>query len=260
VRLHREVRGDGPPVLLVHAGIADSRMWEPLGERLVAAGHRVVTCDLPGFGRTPLAPGLVSNAAELAGLLDELGIERAAVVGASFGGRVALELALRAPERVTALALLGSALDEFDASDELDAFDADETAAAEAGDLDAATELNVRMWLDRPDRTGVDPAVRELVRAMQRRAFELQDGVEAELEELDPPAARRLPEIDAPALVVVGADDVEDFHRIAERLVRELPSAEPLVRIAGAAHLPALECPAEVAAVLVPFLRRHAPA
>jgi 3-oxoadipate enol-lactonase len=257
VTLYREVRGDGPPVLLVHAGIADSRMWEPLGERLVAAGHRVVACDLPGFGRTPLAPGLVSNAAELAALLDELGIERAAVVGASFGGRIALELALRAPERVSALALLGSALDEYDASDELDAFDAAETAAAEAGDLDAATELSVRMWLDRPGRTGVDPAVRELVRAMQRRALELQDGVDAELEELDPPVAQRLSEISARALVMVGEDDVEDFHGIAVRLARELPGAEPVVWIRGAAHLPALERPGDVAEVLVPFLREH---
>jgi 3-oxoadipate enol-lactonase len=239
--LHREVRGDGPPVLLVHAGIADSRMWEPLAERLVAAGHRVVTCDLRGFGRTPLPERRVSNAADLVYLLDELGIARTAVVGASFGGRVALELALRVPERVTALALLGSSLDEFDASDELDAFDADETAAVEAGDADAATELNVRMWLDRPGRAGVDPAVRDLVRAMLRRAIELQDGVEA-------------------ALVVVGEDDVEDFHRLAELLARELPGADGVVRIAGAAHLPALERPAEVADVLVPFLSRHAPA
>jgi 3-oxoadipate enol-lactonase len=258
--LHREVRGDGPPVLLVHAGIADSRMWEPLAERLVGAGHRVVTCDLRGFGRTPLPERRVSNAADLVYLLDELGIARTAVVGASFGGRVALELALRVPERVTALALLGSSLDEFDASDELDAFDADETAAVEAGDADAATELNVRMWLDRPGRAGVDPAVRDLVRAMLRRAIELQDGVEAEMEELDPPAARRLAEIRAPALVVVGEDDVEDFHRLAELLARELPGADGVVRIAGAAHLPALERPAEVADVLVPFLSRHAPA
>jgi 3-oxoadipate enol-lactonase len=260
VRLQREVRGDGPPLLLVHAGIADSRMWEPLAERLVTAGHRVVTCDLPGFGGTPLEPGLVSPAAELVELLDELGIERIAAVGASFGGRVAIELALRAPKRVTALALLAGALDEFDASDELEAFDAAEAAALEAGDLDAATDVNVRMWLDRPGRAGVDPAVRALVAEMTRRAFEFQDGVEAEIEELDPPAARRLGEVAVPALVVVGEDDVEDFHRLAERLARELPGAEPVVRIPGAAHLPALERPTDVAEVLVPFLSRHAPA
>jgi pimeloyl-ACP methyl ester carboxylesterase len=235
-------------------------MWEPLAERLVAAGHRVVACDLRGFGRSPLPPGRFSHAADLVELLDELGIDRAAVVGASWGGKVTLELALRAPERVSAIALLDSALDEFEASDELEAFGADEAAAFEAGDLDAATEANVRMWIDRPGRSGVDPAARELVRAMQRRAFEVQDGVDAEEIELDPPVARRLGEIRVPALVVVGEEDVEDFQRLAGRLAGELPRAGGVVRIAGAAHLPALERPAQVAAVLVPFLSRHAPA
>jgi 3-oxoadipate enol-lactonase len=259
VRLHHDVRGDGPPVLLVHAGIADSRMWEPLAERLVATGRRVIACDLRGFGRTPLPQGRFSHAADLVELLDELGVERTAVVAASWGGKVTLELALRAPERVSAIALLDSALDEFDASDELEAYDEAETAAAEADDLDRATEINVRMWIDRPGRADVDPAVVDLVATMTRAAFAAQDGVDAEEEELEPPVARRLSEVSAPALVVVGEDDVEDFHRIAERLARELPAAEPLVRIPGAAHLPALERPAAVAEVLVPFLGRVAP-
>jgi len=252
--LHHEVRGDGPVVLLIHAGIADSRMWGPLGDRLVAAGFRAVTCDLRGFGRTPIEPGVISNAADVVALLDELGIERAAVVGASFGGRVTLELALRAPERVAALALLGSSLDEFEASEERAAFDAEEEALFEADDLDAAVELNVRTFVTRGGRAA-DPAVVDLVRSMQRDAFVAQWDVEAELEEHDPPVARRLKEIAAPALVVVGADDLEDFHRVAAHLAAALPNAEPVVTVEGAAHLPALERPDDVAQALVPFLR-----
>jgi 3-oxoadipate enol-lactonase len=255
VTLHHEVRGEGPAVLLVHAGIADSRMWAPVAERLVAGGHRVVTCDLPGFGRSPLEPGVVSEAADLVALLDHLDVERAAVVGASFGGRVALELALRAPERVTALALLDSSLDEFERSEELAASDTAEEAALEAGDLDAAVELTVRMWVTRGDRD-VDPAIVDLVRTMQRDAFAAQLGVEADYDELDPPLARRLGEIAAPALVVVGADDVGDFHAIAQRLADELPGAGPVVTVEGAAHLPALERPDETARLLLDFLPR----
>jgi 3-oxoadipate enol-lactonase len=251
--LHHAIRGDGPDVLLVHAGIADSRMWEPLAQRLVAAGYRVVTCDLRGFGRTPLDPGVVSNAADLVALLDELDVASAAVVGASFGGRVALELALRAPERVRALALLDAGLDEFEWSDELEAFDAEETAALERGDRDAAVQANVRMWVTRDGRA-VDPAVAELVAAMQRDAFDAQIGVDAELAPNDPPVAERLREIAAPALVAVGADDLADLHHIAERLAAEIPNARPVVTIPGAAHLPALERPAEVADLLVGFL------
>jgi 3-oxoadipate enol-lactonase len=257
--LHRVVRGEGPDVLLVHAGIADSRMWEPLADRLVAAGYRAIAPDLQGFGQTPLSPGVVSNADDLVALLDELEIAAAAVVGASFGGRVALELALRAPQRVRALALLASGLDAFEWSTELETFDAEETAALEREDVEDAVRANVRMWVTRRGRAA-DPAVVELVAAMQRDVFEAQIGVEAELEANDPPVAERLREIAAPALVVAGADDVADFHGIAERLAAELPAAEPLVTIDGAAHLPALERPDEVAAVLVPFLARHAPA
>jgi 3-oxoadipate enol-lactonase len=255
VTLHHEVRGDGPPVLLVHAGIADSRMWGPLADRLVAAGYAVVTCDLPGFGRTPLPPGTISPAAELVALLDAAGLEQVAVVGASFGGLVSLQLALRAPGRVHALALLDAALDAFEESADLEAFYEEEEAAVEAGDADAAVDAILRMWVTRGGRAA-DPAVVELVRAMQRDAFALQEGVDAELEESDPPIARRLHEIAVPALVAVGEDDIEDFHRIAARLADELPGAGPVVTIPGAAHLPALERPDETAQALLDFLAR----
>ena len=136
------------------------------------------------------------------------------------------------PSASPALVLLGSALDEFDESPALDALDAAEEARVEAGDLDAAAEANVRFWV-RPRRrpaADVDPAVVALVRTMQRDAFDAQIGVDAELEEPDPPVARRLGEIGVPALVIVGADDVEDFVRLGERLAGELPGAGPLVR------------------------------
>jgi 3-oxoadipate enol-lactonase len=256
--IHHEVRGDGPAVLLVHAGIADSRMWAPLSERLVAAGYRVVTCDLRGFGRTPLEPGVVSNAADLVALLDEVGIDRATVVGASFGGRVTLELALRAPDRIAAIALVDANLDETEDSEERAAFDAAEEAAIDAGDIDGAVDLNVRTWVTRGGRD-VDPAIVELVATMQRDAFAAQLDVDAELEENDPPVAARLGEVTAPALILVGEDDLEDFHRIAARLAAELPGSGDVVTIAGAAHLPALERPDDVAAALVPFLRAVAP-
>src|SRR5262245_51651603 len=202
--LHHEVRGDGPAVLLVHAGIADSRMWGPLADRLVAAGFRVVTADLRGFGRTPIEAGVFSNPADLIAVLDELGIARVAVVGASYGGRVSLELAILAPERVAALVLLGSSLDEFESSEERAAFDGEEQRLYEAGRLDAMVDLNVATFVTRGGRAA-DPAVVELVSTMQRDAFVAQwDADDADFPALDPPVARRLADIAAPALVMVG--------------------------------------------------------
>jgi 3-oxoadipate enol-lactonase len=255
--LHHELQGDGqPPVLLVHAGIADLRMWTGVAERLSTV-HRVIVCDLRGFGQTPLPPGRFSNAEDLVELLDDLGVAQAAVGGASYGGKVALELALLAPERVRALALIDAQFGEpFDWSDEMRAFGEAEEEAFEADEIDAAVELNVRMWLDREGRAAgaVDPGVRDLVATMQRDAFLAQRGVDAEVDELEPPLAERLAEITAPALVMVGEDDLPDFRRIAERLVDELPHARPLEVVRGAAHLPALERPGAVSALLLRFL------
>jgi pimeloyl-ACP methyl ester carboxylesterase len=254
--LHHVARGEGPAVLLLHAGVADLRMWVDVADRL-AESHRVVACDLRGFGGTPLEPGRFSNAGDLLALLDELGIERTAVVGASFGGKVALELALVAPDRVSALVLMDAAIGEpFDWSPEMRAFGEAEDAALEADDVEAAVELNGRTWVDGPRRSpgDVDPALRDLVATMQRDAFHAQLGVDAEDEELDPPVAERLREVRAPALVMVGEHDLTDFRRIAERLAGELPGARPLVTIADAAHLPALERPGAVADPLVAFL------
>jgi pimeloyl-ACP methyl ester carboxylesterase len=254
--LHHEVRGAGPPVLLLHAGVADLRMWADLAQRLAGA-HRVVACDLRGFGGTPLAPGRFSPAADLVALLDELGIERTAVVGASYGAKIALELALSAPDRVSALVLVGAAIGEpFDWSPEVRAFGEAEDAALEAGDVEAAVALNVRTWVQGPHRSpgDVGPGIADLVATMQRDAFHAQLGVDAEAEEPDPPVAERLPAIAAPALVMVGEHDLADFRRIAERLVAELPGAGPLVTIAGAAHLPALERPDAVAGPVLAFL------
>jgi pimeloyl-ACP methyl ester carboxylesterase len=195
--LHHDVRGDGPAVLLVHAGVADSRMWPGVAGQL-AATHRVVTCDLRGFGKSPLPPERFSHAADLVALLDELGIERAAVVGASFGGYVALELALRAPGRVMALALLDPFLDEFDPSGEFAAFAEAEEAALEAGDVEAVINdeptalaeiagregLEVAETINTGESYGiaVDPANEELLQAVNDILAELiEDGTYEEI-------------------------------------------------------------------------------
>ena len=258
--LWSEATGDGPPVLLLHAGVADARMWAPQWASFPAAGLRVLRCDLPGFGRTPLSPGPVSSAGEVLALLDAEGIERAAVVGASMGGLVALELAVARPERVSRLVLAGAPLPDHDFSATVtDGWEAEGTAL-DRGDLDAAVEACLRLWVDGPSRRPgeVDPALRASVGAMQRRAFELQLAVGEASEEvpLVPDVPARLGELEMPALVLAGELDVLDFRQIADRLARELPGAEGGARtIAGAAHLPSLERPDEFDALVLDFLR-----
>ena len=253
--LYREVAGDGPTVVLVHAGIADSRMWDPQWETFPRS-YRTVRYDLRGFGRSPLPPEPYAHARDLVELLGEVG--PASVVGVSLGGRVALEAAVARPDLVVSLVLVGSGGPEHDWSEEMQRFDAEEEAAVARRDADAYTEANVRFWLDagRPPDVVV-PAVRELVRAMILREFELRAAEpEAEGEMLVADVGKRFREVRVPVLVVVGADDVADIHAIADTLERELPNAERAV-VPGAAHLPPLERPEEFDRLVVPFLERY---
>jgi 3-oxoadipate enol-lactonase len=242
-------------VVLIHAGIADSRMWAPQLQSF-AREHRVLAPDLPGFGETPIETDAVDLRAFVRSALDAAGVDRAALVGASLGGRTALELALETPERVSALVLVGAGVADHDWSEEVHAFGAEEDEALERGDRDAATDLNLRMWLAGPRRRlgSIEPRLRELVADMQRRAFELQR--ERPLR-IAPLHEHELHEVTVPTLVVTGDEDVGDIHTIADRLVREIPGAERAT-IADTAHLPNLERPDEFDRIVLGFLRQHA--
>jgi pimeloyl-ACP methyl ester carboxylesterase len=231
--------------VLIHAGIADSRMYRQQLETLAPAQ----AFDLPGFGDGPPEPDVLDHRAYVR---DQLPDEPVVLIGTSLGGRVVLELTLESPERVAALVLVGSGLDGHDWSEEVQAFGAEEDEALERGDVDAAVEANVRLWL----ADDVDPDVRGRVAEMQRRAFELQLGHDVEERPLEPPASTRLAEISVPTLVVTGDEDVRDIHEIADKLAAEIPGAERAT-IAGSGHLPSLERPEEFDRVVLAFLRKH---
>jgi 3-oxoadipate enol-lactonase len=256
VTLHHEVEGSGAPVVLLHEAIADCRMWDPQWSSF-AERYRVLRCDFAGFGRTPIEKVPVSHARDVAALLDDLGIAGAGLVGASLGGRVALEVAVARPELVAALVLVDAGLPGFNWSAAVREYGEAEDEAVARGDLDGATELNLRMWVDGPRRSAadVDPGVRAKVGEMQRHALELQAPYWESLDEdmLVPEIAERLGEVKTPTLVVVGAEDVDDMHRLAELLARAIPNAR-LESIPGAAHIPSLEQPAAFDELVLGFL------
>jgi 3-oxoadipate enol-lactonase len=234
-------------VLLLHAGIADRRMWAPQVAALESAGHAVTTPDLPGFGDEPLEPGTIDYVAVAAEQLDGPG----AVVGSSFGGRIALELALARAELVERLVLIGAGLGNWDWSEAAQAGLADEEVLLERGDLAGAARQQAEMWL--APRAAAD--VRELTEAMTIRSYEQQLPLEGRVTGSwpEPPASEQLDRIDVPTLVVVGSEDVEDMRTIAERLAAGIPGAR-LETIEGAGHLPSLERPDELNRLLLEFL------
>jgi pimeloyl-ACP methyl ester carboxylesterase len=248
--LSHDVTGSGPDVLLLHSMVCDRRMWSPQVSTLAAAGFRVTRCDLAGFGESPLPAGPYNDADDVTALLDELGITAAAVVASSGSGPVALELAARHPSRVPAVALLCSALPGWPKSAARQAFAEQEDALLEAGDITAATDLNVKTFVG----PSAADAARLLVRDMQRHIFDVQMSA-AE------PAAIEVPwefaTITARALVVSGDHDLPDFAEIADELTRRLPGATRL-RLDWAGHLPSLEDPARFDPLLLDFLRAAA--
>src|SRR3954447_11802473 len=162
------VEGDGPAVVLLHAGVADRRMWAPVAALLRDDGC-VVTFDLRGFGDTDVGDTPFAHHADVLALVDGLDLVRPVLAGSSFGGKVALEAAVVAPERFSRLVLFAPPLPGHEWSERAEEFDAAESAALEAGDIDRAVAVNVELWA-----AGLGAAERDLVAAMQRRAFELQ--------------------------------------------------------------------------------------
>lgn len=220
--------------------MADSRVWERQARLLRDAGHEVVTPDLPGFGNEPVPTDRFSFVERIAPFLP------AVLVGNSFGGQIALATALRHPDAVSALVLVDASLAGHDWSETITGYWEREEALVEAGDLDAATELTLDLF--------VQPHVRDIVAPMQRRAYELQLAVpEPDAEPLDLDGLHRLT---MPVLAIVGAHDVVDFHAIAKHIVEEAPNAR-LAVVPHAKHLPALEEPDEFERLLLGFLREH---
>ena len=227
-------------VVLVHSGVADSRMWDRQAALLRERGYEVVAPDLPGFGSEPEPRHPFSFVERIACLLP------AVLVGASFGGRIALETALTQPDGVRRLVLVDSSLRDHDWSTELLDYWRREDELVAQGELDAATELTLETFLK--------PVARDVVRPMQRNAYELQADA---TQEPTWPALPPLAELRPPTLVLVGEDDLRDFREIAERIAREAPHAR-LEVVPGARHLPSLESPDVFDRLLLEFLSARA--
>ncbi|MFI2102384.1 alpha/beta fold hydrolase [Isoptericola sp. NPDC019693] len=265
--LAHDVAGDpgSPAVVLLHAGVADRRMWDAVAPAL-AHRFRVLRPDLRGFGDSPLPTDghRYTNAGDVVALLDTLGVADAAVVGSSFGGKVALELATAHPGRVRELVLLCPAAPGVPDTEASDAFDAEEARLLAAGDVEGAVRLNVTTWLG-PD---ADDAAREALATMQRRAFEVQLAADAAASAAGSPepgpdgVAVDLAGIRVPTFVVEGGHDMDALQACARHVAHEVPGAE-LSALGWAGHLPVLERPDAVLALLLDVLRDdptvHAP-
>jgi 3-oxoadipate enol-lactonase len=237
-----EDSGSGRPAVLLHEGVVDSRIWEPFLPH-VEGRLRTIRYDQRGYGRSPMWTGPYSALDDLVSVLDAAGVEHAALVGTSRGGRIAIQTALQRPDRVAALVLVASGLAgrplDIDVTPEQEArWDAAETA----GDLAELAAIDMEIWAP----MGADDELRAMF-------VENVETSNAKDPERDLPSAGRLGEIGVPTLVVTGGRDVPEINELGELLAREIPGARSAL-IEEADHMVQWRAPEELAQLVLDFL------
>jgi len=240
-KISYEEGGQGRPIVLLHEGIADRRMWNREFP-LLAREHRVVRYDLRGYGGSTPATSEYSPVRDLVALLDHLGLTQPLIVGPSVGGKIALDLTLAHPGRVGALLLIApgySGMDydhvpggkaTFARDEELSKAAADAWAA---GKLEEATEHLRQLWASSLTGSALD-LFRTMVRDNTKEVFEERSG-RYETREGEP-AAARLKEIRIPTRILVGDRDNPAMPHCANFLARGIAGAKVQL-VLGADHL-----------------------
>jgi pimeloyl-ACP methyl ester carboxylesterase len=254
VRLAYDDAGRGDCVVLIHGHPFDRTLWEPQ-QAALRDGFRVVVPDLRGFGESPVTPGLVTMreyAADIEGLLDDLGINRAAIVGLSMGGLVTMELAASRPERYWAMGLVATTAKPVTPQERV-------TRRQRA---DAVERDGMQVLVDYM-HTGVygpacPPAIRTRIDAMMSAAPAAGAAAALRGRAERPDYRPLLARLDIPALVCTGSADPWSNDAVTSEIVACLKRPEELV-IDGAGHLPNLEAETEFNTALRAFLQAHAP-
>lgn len=257
--VYYEAAGEGEPLVFLHA-VFDSRIWDDQWDEF-AQHYSVIRFDSLGFGRSDSPKGPVSRRKELYRVLEELGINRATLVGCSMGGETVLDAALERPELVSGMVVASAVPSGFEMQGEPPRDLIEMLAAMEQGDLERVSELQVRIWIDGPYRQPDEVDARVRRRAVEMSRSELAKGTGALAQALapppdplDPPAAMRLDQIKAPALIIAGELDNPEIVRAAEVMAETIPGAEKII-MPGCAHLPNMEKPAEFNRAVRQFLQ-----
>lgn len=249
-RLWYDEAGSGEAVLLLHGGLGDSGLWEPVVPYL-AERFRTIRTDLRFYGRStgPAVPWSWQD--DSVGVLDALGIERAAVVGLSLGGKIALDIALAHPERVWGVAGVAPGLGGHSGNAYSEEQDARYEAAEAAGDLEAAMEIDFEVWAP----LGADERIRQLWRATPEA-----NDLPADLEPIAPPglpAKERLHDLAPPALIVTVSHDPPGMREIGPLVAGHAPDAVHVELDSD--HYVTLREPELLSRVLLDFLGAAAP-
>ena len=256
-RLAYEMTGEGPAVVLAHGFGLDMRMWDAQVRHL-AGNFLVVRYDCRGFGASgPFDPAAAyTHAGDLIALLDHLGIGQAVLAGLSFGGRVVMQGALAAPDRVRGLVLMDAVLDGVP-------WDPDSAGALD----EAARQAQARgvlagraAWLAHPLFAAArkQPDVASQLGAMVGGYPGQHWTGHDPHQQTGPRPIDALEALAMPVLVLAGERDVRGFREMSAVLARRIPGAQYHV-VAGAGHMINMEQPSAVNELLAGFLERLRP-
>lgn len=246
--------GSGPPVVLLHDGTLDRRVWGPQLDRL--PGYRLLVLDARGHGESSTPTRPYQRADDVIALLDHLDLPAAFLVGQSMGGTTALDTALDHPERVSGVVVSGCGTSQ---QYWRGAFLVDllgrQLAAVRRRDTDEYIEVFLRMWVDgptrRPEQTPAD--IRELCRTMAVHTATRHARPDPVLPGRADNSWERLAGVTAPVLVLTGGLDCPDVHEMADRIAAAVPGAESH-RFPGAGHMLNLERPDAFSGAVLRFL------
>lgn len=247
-------QGEGLPIVFLHAGVCDKRMWLEQMQAVAEAGWHALAYDRRGYGETISEDEPFSHLDDLEALLDALDIHAALFVGCSLGGGLAIDFALANPGRVLGLVLIGTSVTgaPWTATEQESAIEMAEEDAFERGDLDMLNKVQAHEWLDGPrSKSGrVSGSARELFLDMNGKALRKP---ELSQEVARPNAWVRTEDVTAPALLIVGDEDFTALVERHETLSETMPNAFAVV-LEGVAHIPSVERPDMINSLLLQFL------
>lgn len=240
-------------MLMIHAGICDSRMWESQMAHF-AKRYRVVAPDLRGFGQSKMVEGAFAHHEDVLGFMDALGIEKAWLLACSQGGKIALNMALTQPERVTGLLLVAPAIEGYRYEGASHPLEAALEAAENAGNLEIVSEIEVQIWVDAGRKSSdLDATMRDLVWQMNLIPLQVDGSLWEQEVPLEPPALERLESIHQPTLLIIGDLDIPASLERVAILEARIAGAKKVV-MPNTAHLPNMELPERFNQIVDEFL------
>jgi 3-oxoadipate enol-lactonase len=254
--LYYETDGQGHPLVLIHAGFLDRRMWDPQFN-LFAKDYQVIRYDVRGFGRSSRAQNKFSDIEDLHALLKHLGVDKAYIIGVSNGGRIAIDFTANFPDMVDALILVGAGVSGYQNSPEETAFwkEFDQQMAPQEelvkqGKLAEAAIMDVDAWA-----CAQDPESRKKIAtiALENAHLAVDNPWKLQVRP-DPPGFMRLAEIRVPTLVMVGDRDVKGMQMAANIVHSKIPGSKHLV-VNGADHILNTSRPDEFNRAVFDFLQ-----